>query len=485
METAQAWKLLPEVAQTKKLSSISTTLYSRRPNDFSNYHSGWQSEHREAPRDLAPWKQQTDNSDNTMRIVIIAPGSRGDVQPYIALGKGLQNAGHSIRLVSHSNFEALVASYGLEFWSFGNDVKDAVENSEMRELTEKGNFLLLMARMAKEAQREALRFAEGGLLAAQGMDVVLAGIGGLFIGTAIAEKLGIPLIQAYVFPFTPTKEFSSVLTPKLPPLFNRFSHQLARQLMWQGFRSADTIARKKVLNIPAADFFGPYHSRATRNMPILYGFSPSVIPAPSDWNGNPHITGYWFIEETNDWQPASALLDFLQSGPPPVYIGFGSMSSRNPEQTADLVIQALAQTQQRAILLSGWSGLSKKNVPDSVFMIDSIPHSWLFPRVSAVVHHGGASTTAAGLKAGIPSVIIPFFGDQPFWGQKIADLGVGSKPIPRKKLTAESLARAIQEVITNEDIRQRAAKLGKQIQAENGIGSAVDIINQLEKRIDA
>jgi sterol 3beta-glucosyltransferase len=420
-----------------------------------------------------------------MRIAIIAPGSRGDVQPYIALGKGLQNAGHTIRLVSHSNFESLVTSYGLEFWSFGNDVKEVVETSEMRELTEKGNFLLLMAKMAKEAQREALRFAEGGLLAAQGMDVILSGIGGLFIGTAIAEKLDIQLVQAYVFPFTPTQEFSSVLTPKLPTLFNRLSHHLVRQLMWQGFRSADAITRRKVLNIQASPLLGPYDSRSTHSMPILYGFSSSVIPAPSDWNSNTHITGYWFLEESDNWQPPSALLDFLQSGSPPVYIGFGSMSNRNPEQTADLVIQALALTNQRAILLSGWGGLQKANTPDSIFMIDSIPHSWLFPRVSAVIHHGGASTTAAGLKAGVPSVIIPFFGDQPFWGQRVADLGVGSKPIPRKKLTAKRLANAIQEVVTNADMRQRAVKLGKQIQNENGTESAVTIINQLEKRMAA
>lgn len=418
-----------------------------------------------------------------MRIVIIAPGSRGDVQPYIALGKGLQNAGHYIRLVSHSNFETLVTSYGLEFWSFGNDVKDAVENSEMRELTEKGNFLLLMAKMAKEAEREALRFAEGGLLASQGMDVVLAGIGGLFIGTAIAEKLHMPLVQAYVFPFTPTKDFSSVLTPKLPTVFNRLSHHLARQLMWQGFRSADGIARKEALNIPSAPFLGPYDSRSTNNMPVLYGFSPSVISTPSDWNGNTHITGYWFIDETEDWQPPVALLDFLKSGPPPLYIGFGSMSNRNPEQTADLVIQALAMTNQRAILLSGWSGLQKTNVSDSILMVDSIPHSWLFPRVSAVIHHGGASTVAAGLRAGVPSIIIPFFGDQPFWGQRIADLGVGTKPIPRKKLTAEKLANAIREVVTNQEMRQRAEKLGKQIQSEDGIKSAVEIFNKLEQQL--
>jgi UDP:flavonoid glycosyltransferase YjiC (YdhE family) len=217
-------------------------------------------------------------------------------------------------------------------------------------------------------------------------------------------------------------------------------------------------------------------------MPILYGFSPSVIPAPSDWNGNTHITGYWFVDETDAWQPPTALLDFLQSGSPPVYVGFGSMSNRNPEQTADLVIQALTLTGQRAILLSGWGGLQKTKIPDSIFMIDSVPHSWLFPRMSAVIHHGGASTTAAGLKAGIPSVIIPFFGDQPFWGQRVAELGVGAKPIPRKGLTAERLANAIHEVITNENIRQRAAKLGEQIQAENGIESAVEIFNELETR---
>jgi UDP:flavonoid glycosyltransferase YjiC (YdhE family) len=355
-----------------------------------------------------------------MQIVIIAPGSRGDVQPYIALGSGLKNAGHVIRFVSHHNFESLVKSYGLDFWSVDSDVKGIVENNEMRERIEKGNFLLLMAQMAKEAQREALSFAEIGLAAARGMDCVLAGMGGLYIGLAIAGKMNLPLIQAYVVPFTPTKDFSSVLALKLPAPFNRFSHQLTRQFMWQGFRSADTLARRKVLGIPPAPISGPYNSRATDGMPILYGFSPSVIPPPTDWPSNVHITGYWFVDEAENWQPPVALIDFLQSGPPPVYIGFGSMSNRNPEQTADLVIQALGRINQRAVLLSGWGGLQRAKVPGSIFMIDSVPHSWLFPRVSAVVHHGGASTTAAGLKAGIPSVIVPFLETNPFGGSALA-----------------------------------------------------------------
>ena len=177
-----------------------------------------------------------------MKIMIIAPGSRGDVQPYIALGRGLKNAGHMIRFVTHQNFEKLVTSYGLEFWSVDSDVQGIVENNEMRERIEKGNFLSLMAQMAKEAQREASLFAEGGVAAAQGMDLVLAGMGGVYIGIAIAEKLGLPFLQAYVVPFTPTRDFSSVLTPKLPTLLNRLSHRLTRQLMWQGFRSADTLS---------------------------------------------------------------------------------------------------------------------------------------------------------------------------------------------------------------------------------------------------
>jgi UDP:flavonoid glycosyltransferase YjiC (YdhE family) len=420
-----------------------------------------------------------------MKIVIIAPGSRGDVQPYIALGMGLKNAGHVIRFVSHHNFESLVKSYDLDFWSVDSDVKGIVENDEMRERIEKGNFLLLMAQMAKEAQREALSFAASGLAAAQGMDIVLAGMGGLYIGLAIAEKMNLPLVQAYVVPFTPTRDFSSVLAPKLPAPFNRFSHQLTRQLMWQGFRSADTLARKQILGIPPAPITGAYNSKSTHGVPILYGFSPSVIPAPSDWTANVHITGYWFVEEADNWQPPSALIDFLQSGPPPVYIGFGSMSNRNPEQTADLIIQALDRTNQRAVLLSGWGGLQRADLPDSIYMIDSVPHSWLFPRVSAAVHHGGASTTAAGLRAGVPSVIVPFFGDQPFWGQRIAELGVGPKPIPRRKLTIERLTVSIQEVMTNKAMRQRAAQLGKQIQAEDGIASSVEIIRQLEQRMVA
>jgi sterol 3beta-glucosyltransferase len=407
-----------------------------------------------------------------MRIAMIASGSQGDVQPYIALGKGLLDAGHAVRLLTHDTYEKSVRSYGLDFYALQGNPQEVMETEEMRKLLEKGNFLAINAHTSKLVKEAAQHWAKDG-------------VGGLFVASALAEKLTIPLLQAYLFPFTPTREFPTALAPKSVAQFggsaNRLSHQLFRQMMWQSSRAADNLVRKNVLDLPAAPFFGPYTSPRFQQLPVLYGFSPSVLPQPADWQ-NTKVTGYWFLEAATDWTPPQALTNFLQNGSPPVYIGFGSMGSRNPEETANLVLQALEKTKQRAILLSGWSGMQKENMPDSVFLVNSVPHSWLFLRVAAVVHHGGAGTTAAGLRAGVPSAVIPFFGDQPFWGERIAALGVGPKPIPRKQLTVENLANAIQTVVTDQTMRQRAAALGKKIQAENGIAKAVAVISQIEKR---
>jgi sterol 3beta-glucosyltransferase len=417
-----------------------------------------------------------------MHIAIFALGSRGDVQPYIALGKGLKEAGHTVRLITHQNFDFLVNSSGLEFWPARGNVQDVAESPEMRELLDQGKFIAIMRQTTREAQRAMVQWAEDGLAACQGMDLLVAGLGGLFIALSLGEKLRLPVLQAYLIPFTATKAFPAAVLPQaLPSLggaFNRLSLQLAKQMMWQGFRAGDNLARQQVLGLPAAPFRAPYDSAPTKGLPTLYGFSPSVIPVPADWGADVHVTGYWFLDEKENWNPPEELVRFLQDGPAPLYIGFGSMSNRKPEDTADLVLQALSNTGQRAILLSGWGGLRKTDLPDSVFMIDSIPHAWLFPRVAAVVHHGGAGTTAAGLRAGVPSVIIPFFGDQPFWGQRVYELGVGPKPIPRQRLTVDNLAESIRRAITDDQMRGKAAALGERIQAENGVARAVTIIEQ-------
>ena len=175
------------------------------------------------------------------------------------------------------------------------------------------------------------------------------------------------------------------------------------------------------------------------------------------------------------------LVNFLQSGPPPVYIGFGSMTNSKPEEVADMLLQALARTGLRGVLYEGWGGLKKEQLPDTVFMTGSVPHTWLFPRMAAVIHHGGVGTTAAGLAAGVPSIITPFFADQPFWGQRVHQLGVGTKPIPRKRLTVDSLAQALDSVLSDEEMRKRAALLGERIRAENGVAQAVAIIEQTQQ----
>ena len=419
-----------------------------------------------------------------MRIAIIASGSRGDVEPYLALGKGLKNAGHVVRLVAHDNFGALVQAHGVEFWPVEGNTQEVAQSPEMRKLLEKGNFIAIMREMRKGAQDNALAFAQGGLAACEGMELIIAGLGGMFIGVALAEKLNIQFMQAHYIPFSPTRAYPSALFPKLPTflggVLNRVSYQLTQQMMWQGFRSADTVARQQVLGLPKASFRGPYRTDRFTQNPILYGYSPAVIPKPADWDGKAQVTGYWFLDSGDDWTPPADLLEFLHAGAPPVYIGFGSMSTRNPEETTQLIVQALARTQQRAILLSGWDGLRSSNLPDTIHMLDSAPFSWLFPRMAAVVHHGGAGTTSAGLRAGVPSIIIPFFGDQPYWGQRVAELGVGPAPIPYKRLTADRLAQAIQIAVTDQTMRQRAAELGSKIRAEDGIARAVDVIQQLD-----
>ena len=418
-----------------------------------------------------------------MRIAIIASGSRGDVEPYLALGKGLKRAGHVVRFVAHENFGALVKAHDVEFWPIEGNTQDVAQSAEMRQLLDKGNFLAILRKMGQDAQGNALTFARGGLAACEGMKLIIAGLGGMFIGVALAEKLNIQFMQAYYVPFTPTRAYPNALFPKLPAFLNgtlnRVSYSLAQQMMWQGFRAADKAARQKVLGLPAAPLRGPYSSERFTHNPILYCYSPAVMPPPPDWTSRAHVTGYWFLDPVDDWTPPADLLNFLEAGAPPIFIGFGSMSPQDPAATTQLIVEALARIQQRAVLLSGWGGLHASDLPDTIYLLDSAPFAWLFPRMAAVVHHGGAGTTSAGLRAGVPSIIIPFFADQPFWGKRVADLGVGPAPIPYKQLTTDRLAQAIEIAVTDQTMRQRAAELGSKIRAEDGIAQAVRVIEQL------
>jgi sterol 3beta-glucosyltransferase len=415
-----------------------------------------------------------------MKVTLIAIGSRGDVQPYVALGTGLLAAGHSVSILASPDFRELVTATGLQFTDMGGSTKSVARG--MESMLERGNFLEILSSMSSSARDMITQAAVSGLEACRGSDMIVAGLGGFFIGLALSQKLGIRFVPAFVYPFTPTREFPSVLAPstpfRLPGWANRLSHLLAQQMMWQTIRAAENQARRQVLRIPPAHFGGPFGVYNRGGETVLYGYSRHVIPISADWKDSMHVTGFWQLDPPPGWEPPAGLADFLKAGPPPVYIGFGSMTHRKPEEVTEMILRALALTGRRGVLSAGWGRIGEGALPRSVFTIGSTPHGWLFPRMAALVHHGGAGTTAAGLRAGIPAVVTPFFGDQPFWGERIHALGIGPKPIPRPRLTAENLARAIDAAVSDAEMVARAARLGEQIRTEDGIARAVEILEK-------
>jgi sterol 3beta-glucosyltransferase len=291
-----------------------------------------------------------------------------------------------------------------------------------------------------------------------------------------AEKLGVPAVLAALFPlFLPTGAFPNPGLPvlghgRLAQTYNRTTHRLVMRLA--------TLFERRFFRPWRAEHGLPdapirtAHRTDGRRISILNAWSPHVAPPPPDWPADAHPTGYWFLDREDRWTPPDSLARFLNDGPPPAYVGFGSMAGRRPEQTTRTVLEALARTGMRGVLARGWGGLSPTDVPHTVHLIDAVPHDWLFPRVAAVVHHGGAGSTAAGLRAGRPTVVCPFFGDQPFWGRRVQELGVGPAPMSQRTLTPEKLATALREA-TSAAVQAKAERLGAAIRAEDGVGRAV------------
>ncbi len=412
------------------------------------------------------------------QITLVASGSRGDVQPYIALGRGLLLAGHDVRLLATDDFAGLAAEAGLAFASTGPSLEALIQSDEWREQIDGGNPLSMMGKMRSELEKAAGPQVDRLLELLPGSDLIITGMAGMSL-TPATNHFAIPVIHAYVVPFTPTTAFPSPLAPGLPDigLLNKLSFDLTRQMFWQSSKAPDAIFRER-LGLPKGRFFGPFRQIDRGTEPVLYGLSPHVLPRPDDWGERYHITGYWFLDEPDEWTPPADLLAFLDAGESPVYIGFGSMGSRDPEETAQLALEALAQSGQRGVLAAGWGGMRADVLPESVHLAGSLPHSWLFPRMAAVVHHGGVGTTAAGFRSGVPSVVTPFMADQLFWGRRAAALGVGPEPLPRKELTADKLAAAITQAVGDETMRRKAADLGAQIRAEDGVGTAVAVIER-------
>lgn len=415
-----------------------------------------------------------------MTIGILAVGSQGDVQPMAALGVGLVRQGRRVRLMTHASFEGLANLCGLEFFKLAGDPLDIVRGPEGQAwLGSGGNSLLFLHRFARIARSLIDELLEDALTGGRGCDGLVYSLPLAPIGFTVAEVLGIPGIPASLYPIHPTSEFPSVLATRLPvrgPGINRLSGSLVVTAYCKLIRSIHGEWRRKA-GLPRFPNLLSAFDRL--EIPYLYGYSPSVIPTPSDWKGREVVCGYWFLPPRDDWRPPKELLDFLDGGSPPVYVGFGSMAVSDAEAVTSAVVEALRRTAQRAILSTGWGGLAGGRLPENIMPLSGyVPHEWLFPRVSAVVHHGGAGTTATALRVGVPSVVVPFFADQFFWGATVKHLGVGSQPLPRKLLTAERLEVALREVLDKPDVAQRALHLSRSIGREDGVTAGAEAIGR-------
>jgi sterol 3beta-glucosyltransferase len=415
-----------------------------------------------------------------MHCTILALGSRGDVQPLVALGVGLKAAGFGVRCAAPADFEGMVREYGLEFFPLTGNASRFFSGRAgiaMRERTRN--------------QREFLRFFDdylGTFLdklmaacweACQDTDAILCWPW-TRVGPSLAERLNIPVFVVSVNPVLhlPTRSFANPFQgpAQLPlgPLYNRLTWLWALPFTRIGQRQIDRW-REKTLGlrpIPWRD-----ELNMLRALPHLFGFSPSVLAKPRDWADWVHVTGYWFLDQPATFSPAPELEKFLDSGPA-VAVGFSSQVGRDSKRITQIVVDALERTKMRGLLISGWGGLKGIQLPDNVYAISSVPYDWLLPRIKAMVHHGGSGSTAAALRLGVPSFAVPFGYEQGLWGRQIAKLGVGIDPIPPDKLTVDRLATAICRVAQDRRIERRAAELGATLRAEDGIANAVRIIEQ-------
>ena len=410
-----------------------------------------------------------------MHVTFVTGGTQGDVQPMLALAVGLQNAGEQVRFCAHPVFEAFVRRSGVPFFPLSaNDPRDVQRYEHGRTRKSRiATLIHILRRHTEQLEPERARLWE----ACQSTDaVVFPPIAGSVYN--IVEHLGLPCCMTWLHPQYPTRFLPSPLGPPPLPLgqaYNLFTHLLMQSLFWLPTRSWVNRWRTKTLGLAPISWLGPLRLMRKRQVPMLFGFSPKLVSRPPDWPEWLHVTGFWFLERTADWSPPEGLERFIDAGPPPLSIGFGSVIDTAAEELLRNILAALSATGQRAVLVSGWSNYAGP-LPDNVFPVESVPYDWLFPRVSAAIHAAGAGTVAEVLRAGIPSICVPFAGEQKFYARKLEDLGVAASPIDPRHATMEGLAAAIKHVTQDQAMRDRAKSFGDIVARENGVKEAVRLL---------
>lgn len=422
-----------------------------------------------------------------LRVALLTAGTRGDVQPFAALAGGLRRAGCEVTLAAPVNMEPLARAHGVPFSPIRVDFQAFASSPEGRAMMANPlnaarvwrSTILPLVRSTLDDAWAAARDVGG-----RGADAIV--YHPKILGAVdMAEKLGARAFAFGLAPFiVPTAAFPSALVARrsLGPWLNRWTYELsggATRLFGRVLRAF----RAETLGLPRDGRLDAYAVRGVP-VPVLHAYSEHLAPPAPDWPARAHVTGFWFLDDDASGEPEAppALRAFLEAGEPPVYVGFGSIAGRDPRATTRAVLDALRLAGVRAVVASGWGGLSADEIgtaglaSDRVCAVGEVSHAWLLPRVAAVVHHGGAGTTGAGLRAGRATVVCPFFGDQPYWGARVAAVGAGPPPIPQRRLTAERLAAALRVVTSDRAMQARAAALGQRIRAEEGVGRAVGIV---------
>jgi sterol 3beta-glucosyltransferase len=391
-----------------------------------------------------------------MRVLMVAPGTRGDVAPMAGLGSRLQGLGYEVAIAANPAYAPLVVESGCEFRPLPGDLAELIRQPAPGAKTAPGSVMTFWRKLGAYMENAAT----GTLAAAEaGADVILANSVAPY-AYDIAEAMGIPAIGAHLQPTEPSAAYPPVLMNSSRSL-GAWGNKVIGERAAAGPAPYDAPSARlrKQLGLGKESRAAGERRRRKARATILHGISPSVLPRPSDWHSGLVMAGYWWPAENTRWEPSSDLVDFLADGPAPVFVGFGSSAHLDPE----FILEATRRAGVRAVVQGPEGALG-----DDALGVGSVPHQWLFPRMAAVVHHAGAGTTAAGFRAGVPAIGVPVYTDQPLWASRIAALGAGPRPIPYKKLTPERLGDAIAETVASPSYADQARGVAAAIATEDG-----------------
>ncbi|GLQ57898.1 glycosyltransferase [Devosia nitrariae] len=412
------------------------------------------------------------------RIAVCTIGTQGDVQPYLALAIALKARGYSVVLGASEDFQDMIEGYGIEFQSLGASIQNFLQQSRFENAMSQ-SMLINGPSLLRQGQQIVDIAARRAWTMCQGADAIILNMNTSF-GIDIAEALRIPAIMSALQPLNSTSEFPLCMYyvgSDFGKAFNRLTYtaMTVQQIYYNLPRNK---LRRELMGLDARLMGGLFRNTDGSPLTTLYAYSAIVSPRPRDWPKTAIVTGYWSLHDRSNWQPSPEFQAFLAKGEAPVYIGFGSMPF-GAQRNTQILKEAVRAWGGRAVVARGWGGIDPSDLPENIFAIEKAPHDKLFKYVSAVVHHGGAGTTSAGLHLGRPTFVVPQAVDQPYWGRRVYELGCGPKPVRLRKLTPEILAEALKDLTSNVSYRRRAAAVAEELQAEDGTGKAIRVIERV------